>query len=301
MLIQPHSQFPLPFRHVSPRAAIPVLCLLVLAILPGCSKSAALEPEKAMPETAGLAGWTPLGDSQTYDRKTLFDYMDGASEYFFTFSFEKMAMRQYRNAAGLEVTVEVWRTSKSADAYGLFSGHAGTPVSVGRAVDATLESGSRLYFWQDRFYAVLTATTTLPDDDLKTVAQAVSGLLPAGGARPALVGRLPPDGLAAGTVKYFHKELAIQDQLWLGGENLLGLDQNTDAVFAEYSLGGEQVKLLLVQYPDSKRAAAGSQALGSGSLDDLAASGTNGSLLGAVFGKMTAAQAGALLAKALGK
>ncbi len=298
---QPSPHLPSAYRQVFSRAVIPALCILLLALMPGCSKPAAPEPEKGLPDAAGLAGWTPLGDAQSYDQKTLFNYMDGASEYFFTYSFEKMAMRQYRNAAGLEVTVEVWRMSKSADAYGLFSGHSGAPVSVGRAVDATLEAGSRLYFWQDRFYTVLTATTTLPDDDLKTVAQAVSDLLPAGGARPALFGRLPTDGLAAGTVKYFHKELAIQDQLWLGGENLLGLDQKTDAVFAEYSLGDEQVKLLLVQYPDSKKAAAGLQGLDGASVEDLAASDSNGSLLGAVFGKTTAAQAGALLAKALGK
>jgi hypothetical protein len=301
MLNQPPSQSTRPSRWISPPAAIPALCILLLALLPGCSKPAVVEPEKALPNAAGLTGWTPLGDAQTYDRKTLFNYIDGASEYFFTYSFEKMAMQQYRNTAGLEVVVEVWRLSKSADAYGLFSGHAGAAVSIGHANDATLETGSRLYFWQNRFYAVLTATTTLSDDDLKTVAQSLSAGLPAGGARPALVGRLPSDQLTAGTIKYFHEELAIQDQLWLGGENLLGLGQDTDAVFALYSIDGEQVKLLLVQYPDAKRAAAGLQGLGGGSLEGFLASDTKGSLLGAVFGKTTAAQAGALLAKALGK
>jgi hypothetical protein len=116
-----------------------------------------------------------------------------------------------------------------------------------------------------------------------------------------LVGRLPSDQLTAGTIKFFHEELAIQDQLWLGGENLLGLGQDTDAVFALYSSDGEQVKLLLVQYPDAKRAAAGLHGLGGGSLEGFLASDTKGSLLGAVFGKTTAAHAGALLAKALGK
>jgi hypothetical protein len=301
MLNNPPSQSTHPSRWISPRASIPALCILLLALLSGCSKPAGPEPEKALPDTPDLTGWTPLGDAQTYDRKTLFNYIDGASEYFFTYSFEKMAMRQYRNAAGLELVVEVWRLSKTADAYGLFSGHAGDAVSVGRASDATLETGSRLYFWQDRFYAVLTATTTLSDDDLKSFAKIVSDELPAGGSRPALVGRLPSDGLKAGTVKFFHEELAIQDQLWLGGENLLGLSQDTDAAFAVYEIGGEQVKLLLVQYPDASQVVAGLAGMAGGSLEDLAFSDLNFSLLGAVFGKITTAQAGALLAKALGK
>jgi hypothetical protein len=301
MLDRPSPLLPSISRRAYPRAAIPALCILLLALVTGCSKPAAAEPEKALPDAAGLTGWTPVGNAQTYDPKTLFDYMDGASEYFFTYRFEKLAMRQYQNAEGLEMTVEVWRFSKSADAYGLFSGRAGDAISVGRASGATLETGSRLYFWQDRFYAVLTAATTLPDDDLKAVAQTVSSLLPAGGVPPALVGRLPSDGLAAATVKFFHEELAIQDQLWLGGENILGLSLDTDAVFAQYSIGGEQVNLLLVQYPDAKQAAAGLKGLSGGSLKDLAASDTNGSLLGAIFGKTVTPESTALLAKALGK
>ena len=284
------------------RAAVSAFPILFLALISGCSQPPTPEPEKALPDAASMKGWTPLGDVQTYDRKTLFDYIDGSSEYFFTYSFEKLAVRQYRNTAGLELIVEIWRLSNPSDAYGLFSGHpGGAAISVGHANEALLESGSRLYFWQDRFYAVLTATTTLSDTDLTNVAQLISDALPAGGARPALVGRLPVDQLMPGSTKFFHAELAIQDQLWLGGENLLGLGKDTNAVFGLYQIGQEQVKLLLVQYPDSKRATAGLQGLAGGGFDDLAASGANGSLLGAVFGKASTAEAETLLAKALGK
>jgi hypothetical protein len=301
MTIKRPSQSIHPHDWDLPRAAVPFFCVFGLALLAGCSKPAVPEPEKALPGAA-MTGWTPLGDAQTYDRQTLFDYMDGASEYFFTYTFEKMATRQYRNAAGLELVVEVWRMSKPADAYGLFSGHAdAVPVSIGHANEASLEESSRLYFWQDRFYVVLTATTTLPDDDLKNAAQTVSGLLPAGGARPALVGRLPSDQLAPGSIKFFHTELAVQDQLWLGGENVLGLGPDTDAVVAVYQMGSAQSKLLLVQYPDSKRAAAGLQGLKDGGLEELAVSDIQGLLVGAVFGKSTPDEAAALLAKAMGK
>ena len=289
------------WRQMFLRPAAGILILLFLGIASGCSKTSVPEPEQALPGAASLPGWTTLGNALSYDHKTLFNYIDGASEYFFTYSFEKMAVRQYRNTAGLELVAEIWRLTKTADAYGLFSGHAGDALSIGRAGDAVLVTGSRIYFWQNRFYVVLTAATTLPDEDLKTVAQILSNGLPAGGARPALVERLPSAGLATGTIKFFHEELAIQDQLFLGGENLLGLGQDTDAVFAQYSLAGEQVQLLLVQYPDAKRAAAGLQGLGGGSIDGLVASDANGLLLGAVFGKTTAAQAGVLLSKALGK
>jgi hypothetical protein len=267
----------------------------------GCSKAPVPEPESALPDAAAMAGWTP-GEIQTYDHQTLFDYMDGASEYFFTYSFEKLAARQYTNAAGAELMVEIWRFGKSADAYGLFSGRTGaTAISVGHASGALLESGSRLYFWQDRFYVVLTATTTLSDSDLETAAGLISNRLPTGGTQPALIGKLPAENLVPDSGKFFHSELAVQDQLWLGGENLLGLGQDTDAVYGLYQAGANQMQLLLVQYPDAKRAAAGLEVLKGGGLEGLLASDTNGSLLGAVFGDASAAEATALVSKAIGK
>ena len=249
-----------------------------------------------------MSGWTPMGNVQTFDRQTLFNYIDGSSDYFFTYGFEKLATRQYQNTAGLGLVAEIWRLSNTADAYGLFSGHAGAvAVSIGHANEALLESGSRIYFWQNRFYVVLTATTSLSDNDLEAVALLISNALPIGGSRPALVAFLPAGQLIPASAKFFHEELAIQDQLWLGGENLLGMGQDTNAVYGLYQAGSEQMKLLLVQFPDFKRTAAGLQGLKSGGLEDLVVSDTKGSILGAVFGNPTTEEATKLLSKALGK
>ena len=283
------------------RLAVPVLVLLVPLLLSACSKPSIPEPENAFPGAAAMAGWSPLGTIQTYDTKTLFNYIDGASDYYFTYGFEKVATGQYQDSAGLVLTVEVWRLGNTADAYGLFSGHTGAAVSVGHANDALLETGSRLYFWQNRFYVVLTAATILSDEALKDVGLLISNGLPTGGSRPALVGRLPSASLVPGSQKFFHEELAIQDELFLGGQNLLGLGLDTDAVYGLYQSESGQMKLLLVQFPNYQRAAAGLKGLQGGGLDDLVVADINNSLLGAVFGNPTTAEATALLKKALGK
>jgi hypothetical protein len=270
-------------------------------LLSACSKPSVPEPENAFPNAAAMAGWSPVGTIQTYDTNTLFNYIDGASDYYFTYGFEKVATGQYQDSAGLVLTVEVWRLGNTADAYGLFSGHAGAAVSVGHANDALLESGSRLYFWQNRFYVVLTAATILSDNDLEDVGQLVSDALPTGGSRPALLGRLPSTQLVPGSQKFFHEELAIQDELFLGGQNLLGLGLDTDAVYGLYQSESGQMKLLLVQFPNYQRAAAGLKGLQGGGLDDLVVADINNSLLGAVFGNPTTAEATALLSKAIGK
>ena len=88
-------------------------------------------------------------------------------------------------------------------------------------------------------------------------------------------------------------------EVWLGGENLLGLSQATNGVLGRYQLGDFIVRLMLVEYPTSGRSAKGLKALQSGSLADLVACDAHGALLAAVFGKVDIAQAQALLQEAL--
>ncbi len=89
------------------------------------------------------------------------------------------------------------------------------------------------------------ARQELPDTDLWGLAEAISTALPAGPSekRPALMGRLPPDGLVERSAIFFHEEISIQNDLWLGGENLLGLGPETDGVLAQYDVGGASTPL----------------------------------------------------------
>ena len=285
------------------RSGAAALLAAGLAMLAGCAKaSPSLPPEDSLPAADSIAGWKPAGEPSTFTRQTLFDYINGASEYYFTYTFETVAAARYANGAGTELIVEVWRFAESEDAYGLFSGRAGVPAaSVGQARDAVLESGVRLVFWQNRYYANLAAVDTVADDDLLRFAEFISQALPAGGEKPAILQRLPADGLVAGSEKFFHMELAVQERIWLGGENLLGLGTDTDAVAARYRLGGAECQLLLVEYPDTARADAAVRALDNGAAQDLAGRGANGPLLAAVFGRDGGAEFEVLLAKALGK
>ncbi len=66
-----------------------------------------------------------------------------------------------------------------------------------------------------------------------------------------------------------------------------------------YQMGDATARLMLVEYPGSGQAAKGLKALQSGSVADLVASDVHGKLLGAVFGKVEAAQAQTLLQEAL--
>jgi predicted choloylglycine hydrolase len=288
-------------QNVKRNACVLALGLLVFAVLlSGCGeKPPALA--KVFPGADAVPGWRSEGRVEVFDRENLYDLVDGQAEAFFAYGFEQVAVRRYKNAEGAKLDVEVWQVAKPTDAYGLFTASiAGRAVAIGN--DGDSDPGRRLAFWQDRTYVQVRARQEVDDEDLRGFAEAVSAALPEGGERPSLRDQLPPFGLVERSAIFFHEEISIQDRLWLGGQNVLGLGPETDGVLARYDVGGEPVQLLLVQYPDEEAAADGLAALAGGRarpeqrrrVGSLVAAGARGDLLDAVFGELDADEMAAL-------
>jgi hypothetical protein len=276
-----------------------VLALALILARCGRGESVVLLTE-TFPAAGDVPGWTPEGDPQTFDEETLFDLVNGQAEAFFAYGFQRVATRRYIGAGEATLHVEVWQLATPADAYGLFSANvAGTPVEgIGAGGDA--DAGRRLAFWQDRYFVNVRALQTVAHADLESIAHSIGAALPAGGEPPALVDRLPPDGLMDRSPRFFHQEISIQDVVWLGGENVLGLGPETDGVLARYEQRGAIAWLMLVDYPEPAGATAARTALSGAGVDDLVAIKVDHARLGAVFGQIDAEAAGELLARALG-
>ena len=272
--------------------------VILVLLLTGCGKSQPASLNEFFPGAGAVPGWTPSGEVELYDRENIYDLVDGQAESFFAYGFERVAVQDYEDAAGAALSVEIWQLATPADAYGLFTASiAGSPVDVGN--DGDQDPGRRLLFWQDRYAVQVRARQELDAAELQRFAESVSTALPAGGGRPELVSRLPSDDLVERSAISFHEEISIQDRLWLGGENLLGLSPETDGVLAQYDANGTMVRLLLVQYPDATAASAGLAALEGAEISSLVTASARDSLLGAVLGEIDKAAAETLLAKAL--
>jgi hypothetical protein len=253
----------------------------------------------ALSATGLPAAWMPQGDLELYDVENLYDLVNGQADEYFAYAFEQAAVRTFENASGDTLRVEMWRTATAADAYGLYSGYrAGMPVGIGNEGDG--DPGRRLGFWQDRYNVRLFAFQPVPDDELVAFAELYASVLPAGGDQPAVMGQLPQNGLDERSILFFHKEISIQNDLWLGGENLLGLGPETDGVLARYDVDGGLLQLILVRYPNAGASQAGLEALESVPPDNLLAAEVRGDLFGAVFGMVDRTAAKELLAAALG-
>ena len=274
--------------------------LLLVLLVVGCQQDRPTSLIDVFPDQDVLSGWTRADDLLTFDRDSLFDLVNGQAESFFAYAFERVAVGRYENTEGAALDVEMWQLATPADAYGLFTSNiSGSPADIGNAGDT--DPQRRLAIWQDRYYVHVRGRQKLPDADLWRFGEAISGALPSGGEQPALVDRLPPDGLVDRSAIFFHQEISIQDHLWLGGENVLGLSPETDGVLARYAVGGVVSHLLLVLYPDAEAASVGLAALEGGQADNFVTARLQEAMLGAVFGEVDEAEANTMLERALGE
>ncbi len=252
----------------------------------------------ALPGDHLIADWAVSVPEEQYNADNLFDLVDGQSDSFLAYNFEQVTTQRYQNSSGVLLTVQVWQVAQPADAYGLFTlNRAGSPVKMGTEGEG--DPGRRVAYWQDRFYIVVNANKQVPDAQVMAFANFISISLPTGGEVPALVRNLPAQGLTERSAIFFHQEISVQDQVPLGGDNILGLSPRTNGVVARYTLDGNSARLMLVQYRDPNQASAGQQALQKATDLELVAADVKGPVLGAVFGQVSQAAATALLQAAL--
>ncbi|MEJ2737194.1 MAG: hypothetical protein P8189_27145 [Anaerolineae bacterium] len=274
------------------------LCLVLLFLLATACGLEERGARDALRTADAVADWSAEGDVEVFGPENLYDLVDGQADFFFAYAFREVAVQTYEDASGATVRVEIWELGTPADAFGVFTTYrAGSPVAVGNGGDS--DPGRRLDYWQDHFFVRISSISSLDDDILHTFAEVVSDALPAGGEPPLTLAFLPQVGMVERSEVFFHQEISIQDYLWLGGQNLLALDAETNGVLARYDTGGEIATVLLVQYPDSKAAASALEALAGSEIGRLVASATRDDVLVAVFGSVSEKEARTLLMNVL--
>ena len=283
---------------ISLRRTGAVLTLLFTIIAAACSPAKSVSLAAQLPASDGVPGWTLKEEPRSFVKDNLYDLVDGQADAFFAYGFETMSVGRYQNSESNQINVEIWQLNTPASAFGLFSANlGGEAVSIG--VEGSHEPGRRLAFWQDRYYVAITANKPVEEATLWAYGEQISKGLPTGGERPAILQRLPAEDRVERSELFFHEELSAQNEIWMGGQNVLGLSQETDGVISRYTSGDETLYLLIVQYPKADAAAAAVTTLQAADLDDLAAVQSSQNLLAAVFGQASETDAQALINAAL--
>ncbi len=280
------------------KSIILIFTLLLAIFASGCSQPVNIL--QALPGADAVTGWRTPGDPQVFDKDTIFQLMDGQAEFFFRYGFEQVAVRSYQNTEGNNLDVEIWQLATTDDAYGLFSvNDSDEPATLGKANEANIQEGNRIVFWQNRYFALVRSAAPVPNMDLLAFAESVSKSLPSGGTIPGIMKRLPAEGKVERSDIFFHEEISIQNVVWLGGENNLGLSPQTNGTLARYQINAADLVFMLIDFPDAQSASSALAAMQNGEVEDLLVARTEDKTLGAVFGKADHVVGEGLLAKGL--
>jgi len=202
-----------------------------------------------------IAEWQAGEEDETYDRDTLYAYMNGGAEVFLAFDFREVFVRRYSRNGAEDIVLDIYDMGSPAEAFGVFSCDREDPAAgIGQGSEFGF---GMLRFWRNRFFVTIMTTgeDEAADAAVLDLGRAVAEELGPDGEPPALLKLLPTDGLIDDRTSYFHSNINLNNRYFITSENILGLGNDTECVFAEYKGdGAESVKLLVVSYPESARA-----------------------------------------------
>jgi hypothetical protein len=201
--------------------------------------------------------WKVSGPDAVYDRKTLYDYMDGGAEVYLAFDFREVFVRRYADAQENEIVLDIYDMGSPAEAFGMFSCDRQDPeAGIGQGSEYGL---GLLRFWRGRYFVSVTVSGNeeKAEKAVLDLGKAIAPLLGPDGALPAMIGMLPAAGLKPERTSFFHNHVHLSNRYFVAAENILNLDERTECLFAEYgSPGGDSGRLLIVRYPGAAEALA---------------------------------------------
>jgi hypothetical protein len=109
----------------------------------------------ARPDFAGklpaqVGAWKKPAKPALYDRKTLYDYIDGGAELYLAFGFERAVTFEYAADKDDEIKVDIFDMGSPRGAFGAFAhGRESIAVEVGQGSEY---GGGLLTFWKHRWF-----------------------------------------------------------------------------------------------------------------------------------------------------
>jgi Family of unknown function (DUF6599) len=211
-----------------------IVCLLCFA---RPVQSAELAMDKLLPTPACTDGWVMDGKETLYDKDSLFDRINGESELYFPYGFEKLAYARYesRKDRSIALDADVYAMGSLLDAFGMFANYR-RKNSTGAAIgtDGTITS-SQMLFYQDRYLVRLqvTGATTIGQDVLLACGRAIAQNLPQSTARPKELNAF----MVPAVVKKSERYIA---------SSLLGYEFFRRGLIADAVLGKDEVQVFVV-------------------------------------------------------
>lgn len=210
----------------------------------------AMELAKLIPDE--YDGWKTSGEIKSYNRQTIFDYIDGAGEVYLLYDFKDVAVKTLVDADSAEINIEIFDMGSSEDAFGIFS-HSREGNDIGMGGGSEFRDGF-LSFWKSKYFVCVYSDRLSEDinNTITAIGREIESKISGDSKKPGILNVLPEKDLIKSSVIYFHKQTSLNYHYFISEENILNLDDHTEAVIANYRPG--RTVLLCVEYPDTETA-----------------------------------------------
>ena len=199
----------------------PRLLVVLVLLLVGTPARAADLP--------AIKGWHKAGPTESYDRATVWQAIDGAAELFVAYGFRGLRTQDYRRGK-LRVTVQVYEQQSALDAFGVL----GRERPADPKVPHCLARKGRHYI------KVLTIQGELDARRCRGLLAALGKALPGADGPPPELALLPSSGRVTGSAGYTRKS-------YLGSRRL------QRCLHASYRSGDSKPYILFLMLPGPKR------------------------------------------------
>lgn len=161
-----------------------------------------LLPKRDLPE-----GWSLIHGPQIYNKKTLFEHINGQAELYLKYGFRQsvFAIYQDKRKAQNQIEVDIYDMGNMVQAFGVFSRFRNEDRPGGFGLDSFLDEHTAL-FYKGKYYVMLYATESNPDS-LKQFAKLVSSKISGPSSPPKEISYFPKNGLKPGSIQYFPEGL----------------------------------------------------------------------------------------------
>ena len=190
-----------------------------------------------LPADGEIPGWARVTDLEHYGADNLWEYINGQADFFIDYGFVGVDTAEYQNdQESSSVVLEVYQMGRPQEAFGIFAAERTRD-------DRPLEIGAQAYlgtnvlgFWQAERYVKLTSFDEGPEVErsLISLAEEISSRIPGQGRELETLLLFPVDGRIEASERFIPK-------------NFLGQPYLSDAYRIDYTVGGQQLQLFVVE------------------------------------------------------
>jgi hypothetical protein len=200
-----------------------------------------------------IDGWKAGVKDELYDPETIFDYIDGAGEVYRAYNFELLLARRFTKEGQPDIIADLFKMASSKDAFGVFTHDLeGDDAGIGQG---STYKGGLLSFWKGDIFVSLYSEdeTEEAKNALFALGKIVASSIQEAGEMPDIVFLLPKENLLEKSAHYFHNHLILNYHFYVSDENILLLDQKTEAALGIYRDKEERIYILVVHYPEKDK------------------------------------------------